>query len=63
MIANPIKKGREEKRLTQVDMALLIGVSKFIFPSLRQEGSSLLAGVRSKRLSKTYHEPLIKLRK
>lgn len=28
MIMNPIKKRREEKRLTQVDLALLIGVSQ-----------------------------------
>jgi len=28
MIINPIKKRREEKRLTQVDLALLVGVSQ-----------------------------------
>ena len=28
MIINPIKRRRKEKRLTQVDMALLIGVSQ-----------------------------------
>ena len=28
MIMNPIKKRREEKRLTQVDLALLVGVSQ-----------------------------------
>ena len=28
MIINPIKKKREEKRLTQVDLALLVGVSQ-----------------------------------
>ena len=28
MIVNPIKKRRKEKRLTQVDLALLVGVSQ-----------------------------------
>jgi len=28
MITNPIKKRREEKRLTQVDLGLLVGVSQ-----------------------------------
>jgi len=28
MIVNPIKKRREEKRLTQVDLGLLVGVSQ-----------------------------------
>jgi len=40
MIINPIKKRREEKRLTQVDLALLVGVSQVYISQFETGGLS-----------------------
>jgi len=40
MIVNPIKKRREEKRLTQVDLALLVGVSQVYISQFETGGLS-----------------------
>jgi transcriptional regulator with XRE-family HTH domain len=38
MIINPIKKRRKEKRLTQVDLALLVGVSQIYISQFETGG-------------------------
>ena len=38
MIINPIKKRREEKKLTQVDLALLVGVSQIYISQFETGG-------------------------
>ncbi len=38
MMINPIKKGREEKGLTQVDLALLLGVSQIYISQFETGG-------------------------
>ena len=51
MIVNPIKKRRKEKRLTQVDMALLIEVSQ-VHISQFETGGLIPPRTRLKRLPK-----------
>ena len=51
MIINPIKKRREEKGLTQVDLALLVGVSQVYISQFETGGLFLLISIL-KRLPK-----------
>ncbi|MBA7543987.1 hypothetical protein ES705_36332 [subsurface metagenome] len=50
MIINPIKKRREEKGLTQVDLALLLGVSQ-IYISQFETGGLIPSGRHIKRIT------------
>jgi len=51
MITNPIKKRREEKRLTQVDLALLVGVSQ-VYISQFETGGLIPSKSLIKKISK-----------
>ncbi len=50
MIANPIKKRREEKRLTQVDLALLMGVSQ-VYISQFETGGLIPSESQTKKIT------------
>ena len=50
MIINPIKKRREEKGLTQVDLALLVGVSQ-IYISQFETGGLVPSKKHSKKIT------------
>jgi len=50
MIINPIKKRRVEKRLTQVDLALLLGVSQ-VYISQFETGGLTPSGIQTKRIT------------
>jgi transcriptional regulator with XRE-family HTH domain len=50
MITNPIKKRREEKGLTQVDLALLIGVSQ-VHISQFETGELISSEVQIKKIT------------
>ena len=50
MIINPIKKRREEKKLTQVDLALLVGVSQ-IYISQFETGGLVPSNVHIKKIT------------
>jgi len=50
MIINPIKKRREEKGLTQVDLALMLGVSQ-IYISQFETGGLVPSERHSKRIT------------
>jgi len=50
MIINPIKKRRVEKRLTQVDLALLIGVSQ-VYISQFETGGLTPSDSQTKRIT------------
>ena len=50
MITNPIKKRREEKRLTQAELALLLGVSQ-VYISQFETGGLTLSGIQTKRIT------------
>jgi len=50
MIINPIKKRREEKRLTQVDLALLVGVSQ-VYISQFETGGLIPSGSQTKKIT------------
>ena len=50
MIMNPIKKRRKEKRLTQVDLALLVGVSQ-VYISQFETGGLTPSGNQSKKIT------------
>ncbi len=66
MITNPIKKRREEKRLTQADLALLVGVSQVyisqfetggLIPSESQTKKiTEILGISPKTLKKELHQ-------
>ncbi|MBA7536486.1 hypothetical protein ES705_28750 [subsurface metagenome] len=51
MIINPIKKRREEKRLTQVDMALLMKISQ-VHISQFETGGLIPSESQTKKISK-----------
>ncbi|MBA7521119.1 hypothetical protein ES705_13222 [subsurface metagenome] len=51
MIINPIKKRREEEGLTQVDMAILMGVSQ-VHISQFETGGLIPSGNQTKKISK-----------
>lgn len=73
MIANPIKKRREEKELTQVDLALLMGVSQVhisqfetggLIPSESQiKGIAEILGLEPETLNKELRQFYEKRRK
>ncbi|MFH1938874.1 MAG: helix-turn-helix transcriptional regulator [bacterium] len=50
MIINPIKKRRKEKRLTQVDLALLIGVSQ-VYISQFETGGLTPSEIQTKKIT------------
>jgi len=50
MITNPIKKRREEKRLTQVDLALLVGVSQ-VYISQFETGGLIPSESQTKKIT------------
>ena len=50
MIINPIKKRREEKGLTQVDLALLVGVSQ-IYISQFETGGLIPSDIHVKNIT------------
>ena len=50
MIMNPIKKRREEKKLTQVDLALLVGVSQ-VYISQFETGGLTPSGSQTKKIT------------
>jgi len=50
MIVNPIKKRREEKRLTQVDLGLLVGVSQ-VYISQFETGGLTPSESQSKKIT------------
>lgn len=50
MIINPIKKRREEKGLTQVDLALLLGVSQ-IYISQFETGGLVPSSIHTKKIT------------
>lgn len=50
MIINPIKKRRVEKRLTQVDLALLVGVSQ-VYISQFETGGLTPSGIQTKKIT------------
>jgi len=50
MIINPIKKKRKEKRLTQVDLALLVGVSQ-VYISQFETGGLTPSENQSKKIT------------
>jgi len=66
MIINPIKKRREEKGLTQVDLALLVGVSQMyisqfetggLIPSKSHiENITEILGINPETLNKELHQ-------
>ena len=51
MIINPIKKRREEKGLTQVDLALLVGVSQ-VYISQFETGGLIPSESQTKKITK-----------
>ncbi|MBA7591484.1 hypothetical protein ES708_33642 [subsurface metagenome] len=51
MIINPIKKRREEKGLTQVDLAILVGVSQ-VYISQFETGGLTPSEIQAKKISK-----------
>jgi len=50
MIINPIKKRREEKGLTQVDLALLVGVSQ-VYISQFETGGLIPSEIQTKKIT------------
>ncbi|MBA7545368.1 hypothetical protein ES705_37734 [subsurface metagenome] len=50
MIINPIKRRREEKRLTQVDLALLVGVSQ-VYISQFETGGLTPSEIHTKKIT------------
>ncbi|MBA7548474.1 hypothetical protein ES705_40934 [subsurface metagenome] len=50
MIMNPIKKRRVEKRLTQVELALLVGVSQ-VYISQFETGGLTPSGIQTKKIT------------
>jgi transcriptional regulator with XRE-family HTH domain len=50
MIINPIKKRREEKKLTQVDLALLVGVSQ-VYISQFETGGIVPSNIHIKKVT------------
>jgi len=50
MIINPIKKRREEKGLTQVDLALLVGVSQ-VYISQFETGGLVPSEIQTKKIT------------
>ena len=50
MIINPIKRRREEKRLTQVDLALLVGVSQ-VYISQFETGGLTPSNIHIKKIT------------
>lgn len=50
MIINPIKKRREEKGLTQVDLALLVGVSQ-VYISQFETGGLVPSNIHAKKIT------------
>ena len=52
MIVNPIKNRREEKKLSQVDLALLLGVSQ-VYISQFETGGIVPSKIHIKKISET----------
>jgi len=50
MIINPIKKRRVEKRLTQAELAILIGVSQ-VYISQFETGGLTPSGIQTKKIT------------
>ncbi|MBA7565343.1 XRE family transcriptional regulator [Candidatus Atribacteria bacterium 1244-E10-H5-B2] len=50
MIINPIKKRREEEGLTQVDLAILMGVSQ-VHISQFETGGLIPSGIQTKKIT------------